>query len=155
MPSSHLLPPNLPRRPERPRRSTAESGQSAVILAIMFLTLLAFVGLATDAGILYMSYGQLRRAADAAALSAASQLREARPLDQITEAATQYVRLQNIPVGAGDVVVETCSDSVEPLGVIPNSKTHEKVLKDPSICTYPVRKLVRVTVTARVHRRWT
>ncbi|MEK7786938.1 MAG: vWA domain-containing protein, partial [Chloroflexota bacterium] len=130
--------------------STAESGQSAVILAIMFLTLLAFVGLATDAGILYMSYGQLRRAADAAALSAASQLREARPLNQITEAATQYVRLQNIPVGAGDVVVETCSDSVEEIGVIPDSKTHEKVLADPSICTYPVRKLVRVTVTTRV-----
>ncbi|MEK7328866.1 MAG: vWA domain-containing protein, partial [Chloroflexota bacterium] len=132
------------------RRSTAENGQSAVILAIMFLTLLAFVGLATDAGILYMSYGQLRRAADAAALSAASQLREARPLNQITEAATQYVRLQNIPVGAGDVVVETCSDSVEEIGVIPDSKTHEKVLADPSICTYPVRKLVRVTVTTRV-----
>ena len=116
----------------------------------MFLTLLAFVGLATDAGILYMSYGQLRRAADAAALSAASQYREARPFDEITEAATEYVRLQGIPMQPGDVVVESCYDTVEPIGVIPDSKTHEKVVADPSICTYPVRKLVRVTVTTRV-----
>jgi hypothetical protein len=148
MPSSHFFRQNPPRRPER--RSIAESGQSAVILALMFIVLLAFVGLATDAGILYMSYGQLRRAADAAALSAASQYREARPFNEITEAATQYVRLQGVPMQPGDVVVESCFDTVDPVGVIPDSATHEKVLDDPSICTYPVRKLVRVTVTTRV-----
>ncbi len=148
MPFSHFLRQNPPRRPDR--RPTAESGQSAVILAIMFIVLLAFVGLATDAGILYVSYGQLRRAADAAALSAASQYREARPFDEITEAATQYVRLQGVPMQPGDVVVESCYDTVETVGVIPDSQTHAKVLAEPSICTYPVRKLVRVTVTTRV-----
>ncbi|MBI3244116.1 MAG: VWA domain-containing protein [Chloroflexi bacterium] len=152
MPSSHLFRRNPRQRPNRSsaQHTLAERGQSAVILALMFISLLAFVGLATDAGIIYMSFGQLRRAADAAALSAASQLREARPINQITEAATQYVRLQNIQVGAGDVVVETCADSVPTFGEIPDSKTHGKVLLDPSICTFPVRKLVRVTVTTNV-----
>jgi len=132
------------------RLSLGENGQSAVILAIMFIVLLAFVGLATDAGIIYMSFGQLRRAADAAALSAASQLREAQTFDKITEAAIQYVRLQGVPVQPGNVVVEDCVNSVEPLGQVPDNPNHIKITNDPSLCTFPVRKLVRVTVTTDV-----
>ena len=61
------------RRTTRPR----ETGQSLAILAIMMLALLAFVGLAADGGILYVTYGQLRRAVDAGALAATSQWRKA------------------------------------------------------------------------------
>ena len=127
----------------------SENGQSAVLLALMFMMILVFVGLATDAGIIYMSYGQLRRAADAAALGAASQLREARPLNELTEASIQFVRLQGVQVQPGDVVVETC-DSIPTAGVIPDGPTHPKIAQDPSICTWPVRKLVRVKATTRV-----
>jgi Flp pilus assembly protein TadG len=135
------------RRSGFPRLS--ENGQSAVLLALMFMAILVFVGLATDAGIIYMSFGQLRRAADAAALGAASQLREARKLDQLTETATQFIRLQGLQIQPGDVVVETC-ETIPTVGVIPTGPTHPKIAQDPSICTWPVRKLVRVKVTTRV-----
>ena len=53
-----------------------EKGQIIVILALMFIGLIAIVGLAVDMGYLYVNYSRLRRAVDAAALSATSQYRK-------------------------------------------------------------------------------
>ena len=108
MPSSRSS--QLKRHP-RPRRNAtpspfnvmSESGQSAVILALMFMMLLAFVGLATDTGIMYVAYGQLRRAVDAASFGAASQLREARSITDTTEMAKQYIQLQGLVLNNIDV----------------------------------------------------
>lgn len=50
-------------------------GQSLALVAIAFVILLLFIGLLTDVGILYATYGQLKRAVDAAAVSAATKYR--------------------------------------------------------------------------------
>ena len=49
-------------------------GQTFVIIAASFLVLVAFVGLAVDAGLAFIAYGKLVRVNDAAALAAAAQL---------------------------------------------------------------------------------
>jgi hypothetical protein len=50
-------------------------GQTIVIMAIAFIVLLAFVGIVTDVSLLFVRYSTLRRAVDAAAVSAAGQIR--------------------------------------------------------------------------------
>jgi hypothetical protein len=120
----------------------SESGQSAVILALMFMMLLAFVGLATDTGIMYVAYGQLRRAVDAASLGAASQLREARSITDTTEMAKQYIQLQGLVLN--NIDVDTCDSIATEQGVpLPTSVAAAQAL-DPIVCSYPPRKLVRV-----------
>jgi hypothetical protein len=99
-----------------------QSGQSLIILAIGFIALLAFVGIVTDVSLLFVRYNTLRRAVDAAALSAASQLRRVAPdpallpavdtgqaesLANVNLAARQFIELYGIT--PTDVVVETCA----------------------------------------------
>lgn len=128
MPSSHLSPLNPPKHPNHNHylSGLSESGQSSVLLALMFMMLLAFVGLATDTGILYVAYGQLRRAVDSAALGAATQVREAvKTQDQVTDMARQYIQLQGFE--ATSITVETCGwifpDPVDPtLGRLPQEQ---------------------------------
>ncbi len=54
-----------------------EVGQTVVILAFGFIVLLAFVGIVTDVSLMFVRYTTLRRAVDAAAVSAAGQMRRA------------------------------------------------------------------------------
>ncbi len=49
-----------------------QHGQVLVIFAVALVALLLFVGLAVDSGVLYVTYGQLKRASDAAAVAAAN-----------------------------------------------------------------------------------
>jgi hypothetical protein len=141
----------------------------------MFLALLAFVGLAADGGILYVTYTQLRRGTDAAALAVAAQLREARPQSELERTAEEILRLQGlvppIRIGTDELNttnntdddgdncaddpaklcfrVETCetlypaSDGWTPI----NSYTDPRLTWEPALCTYPVRKLVRVAAS--------
>ena len=51
---------------------TPGRGQVLVIFVLSLLMLLAFVGLTVDAASLYVTYGQLKRAVDAAAVAAAA-----------------------------------------------------------------------------------
>jgi hypothetical protein len=53
-----------------------ERGQALVITAVAFLAMLAFAGLVTDAGTLYLSFTRLKRALDAGAVAAANQIRD-------------------------------------------------------------------------------
>ncbi|MBK8031964.1 MAG: hypothetical protein IPK17_21280 [Chloroflexi bacterium] len=52
-----------------------QSGQALFILAIGFIALVGFVGIVTDVSVLFIRYSTLGRAVDAAAVSAASQMR--------------------------------------------------------------------------------
>lgn len=110
-----------------PQRNT-EKGQSLILVAVAFVVLLAFVGLVTDVGQLFISMGNLRRAADAASLAAAAQFREGRSLAEMTSAAVQVMHLNGIDPGSYTVDVKTCDNAPG----------------DPSLCTTPRRKLVRV-----------
>jgi len=59
-----------------PTHRKYEKGQILVILALVFIGLIAIIGLAVDLGYLYVSYARLRRAVDAAALSATTQFKK-------------------------------------------------------------------------------
>ncbi|MBL8165325.1 MAG: hypothetical protein JNJ61_25300 [Anaerolineae bacterium] len=59
-----------------------QTGQTIVILAFGFVVLLGFVGIVTDVSLLFVRYSTLRRAVDAAAVSAAGQMRRAAPTDE-------------------------------------------------------------------------
>src|SRR5512145_1121038 len=56
-----------------------QTGQTIVILAFGFIVLLGFVGIVTDVSLMFVRYSTLRRAIDAAAVSAAGQMRRATP----------------------------------------------------------------------------
>jgi hypothetical protein len=49
-------------------------GQAAVLITLVLITLLGAVGLSTDIGVLYYNWMKLQKAADAAAIAAATQL---------------------------------------------------------------------------------
>lgn len=54
----------------------SERGQAIILIALAAVGLIAMVGLMVDGGILLIEYGRLKRALDAASLSAALQYRE-------------------------------------------------------------------------------
>jgi hypothetical protein len=115
------------KRLQPPRNHKKESGQALAILAITFVTLLVFVGLTVDVGQVFIYMGHLRRAVDAASLSAAAQYREGRSLTEMGEAAKQVMDLNG--VNPTTVTIETCETNPGDLG----------------LCFTPRRKLVRVT----------
>jgi hypothetical protein len=77
-----------------------------VIIALGFILLIAFVGIATDAALLFVRYSTLRRSVDAAAIAAAGQIREGATYAKLTAAAQQYIKFHGLD--AASVFVETC-----------------------------------------------
>ena len=89
-------------------------GQALVVLAVAFFALLAFIGLVTDVGSIYVSYTSLQRAVDAAAVAAANNIKN--PSDtyvirhqRITEAAREMLAVHRVS-GVSDLQVYLCSD---------------------------------------------
>ena len=112
-------------------------GQVFIIIAISFLVLLAFVGLAVDAGLLFIAYGRLVRSVDAAALAAAAQFREGRTVDEMEATAANAMTVNGVQFT--DIEIELCDYSA-PLAD-----------QDPQLCTQPFhKKLVRITVSADI-----
>ncbi|MBI5715504.1 MAG: hypothetical protein HZC38_19055 [Chloroflexi bacterium] len=130
--------------------------------------LLAFVGLATDTGVLYINYAHARRAVDSAALGAATQVRETtKTQQQITDIARQYIILQGLDVAT--VAVDTCvwkftrnpvtaDVNLDAQGRFVSFKDDapSDVITNPAglkykdytdICTFPSTKKVRVTAS--------
>jgi len=78
-----------------------ERGQALIITAVAFLAMLAFAGLVTDAGTLYLNFTRLKRGLDAAAVGAANNIKDSSlPVAQrnanIREAAREMLALNNI-----------------------------------------------------------
>ncbi len=115
------------------RAARAERGQAMLIIAVSIIGLIAFIGLMVDSGILFISNGHLRRAVDAAALSAATQLREGADPADLAKAAKEFMALNG--VDPDTVTVETC-----------NYATHTPA----DMCPDPPRKFVRVTASQNV-----
>ncbi len=80
-------------------RQRAERGQVMVLIALAFVGLAAFIGLAVDAGILFANVGNLRRATDAAALAAANQYREGWDPPDLSAEALEMLDLNGIDGG--------------------------------------------------------
>ncbi len=72
-------------------------GQALIIIALSFVALLAFVGLVTDVGSLYITYTQLKRAVDAGAVAAANNIKNPQE--------TEYERKQNVTRAAWEMLV--------------------------------------------------
>jgi len=110
----------------------SERGQAIVLIAAAMIALIAIIGLSLDGGTLFIQYGRLKRAIDAAAVSAALQYREGYTTTQLADAAAEFLKLNQIDVFA--IQVDTCD-------TLPG---------DPELCTNPRRKLVRVTASISV-----
>ena len=128
------------------RRSATQRGQALVLIALAFVGLASFIGLAVDSGILFTQIGHLRRAVDSAALAAANQFREGRTVGELTSAATQFINLNGVNTGTAEVFI--CE---EPFGPGPYSPAH-----DPTLCPAlgsgdPYRKFVRVEAEVLVN----
>lgn len=116
--------------PDRGEGGRDEGGQAIVILGGAFVALAILIGLVTDVAIAYVSWGHLRRTVDAAALAGATQFRQNRTVSDIQASAIEFIRLHNIQPTS--VTVDTCDT-------------------DPTLCTDPARKLVRVNATMQVN----
>lgn len=85
-----------------------QRGQSLVIFAIAAVGLIAAIGLAVDAGSLYVRYGQLKRAVDAAAVTAANEFKTGQTIDKIEEAAEEILSMHEIDMSKVDLKVYIC-----------------------------------------------
>ena len=74
------------------------AGQVLVIFGISLLVLLFFVGLALDAGSVYVTYGQLKRAVDSAAIGAANEFKRGANSTAMTNTAKEVMSAMNIDV---------------------------------------------------------
>ena len=118
----------------------AQRGQVIVIVALSFVVLLAIIGLAIDAGLIYIGYTRLRRAVDASAVSAVNQYREGRTASELYAAVVETLELQ-LP-GVQDARFFWCSaGGVEMVEYAPGEYYDAH---DENLCTTPQRKLVRV-----------
>jgi len=117
-------------------------GQALVLLAVSFFALLAFIGLVTDVGSIYISYTQLQRAVDAAAVAAANnnKLPQAENREVlIKESARELLKLNNI-TGVSDLQAYLCGDAGAPASFV-------------ALCPgagQPARKLVYIQATQDV-----
>ena len=143
---------SLSKRIGRVLNRRTQAGQSIVLLAIAMIGLIAFVGLVTDIAILFVRFSTLRRAIDAAAIAAASQMRTASdPSDEtkqgpdyrnIVATAYQFIELHGIVRGdINQIFVETCESTLD----LENPGLDGSYPGDPELCGTPRRKLVRVT----------
>jgi hypothetical protein len=110
----------------------SERGQAIVLIAGGLVALIVMIGLMADGGMLFIEYGRLKRAIDAAAISAALQYREGYTIEWLEDAAREFLKLNQIDIF--DIQVDTCN-------TLPG---------DAELCTSPLRKLVRVTASRYV-----
>jgi len=98
--------------------SRGENAQALVIIALVFFVLVAFVGLLTDVGSIYVTYSRLKNAVDSAAVAAANNIKyphesEAIRRQKITEAAREALALEHV-TDITTLVVYLCSDETVP-----------------------------------------
>lgn len=99
-----------PQPPDTPRKR----GQVIVIFAVTLLAMLFFAGLAIDSGMLYVTYGHLRRAIDGAAVAAANDFKSegagvtAPPINRMTAAALEVMKLHDLSETDMDLKVYVC-----------------------------------------------
>ena len=67
---------SLWKKKRNPSSSLYEKGQAVVITAVAFMAILAFMGLVTDVGTLYLNFTRLKRGLDSAAVAAANNIRD-------------------------------------------------------------------------------
>ena len=112
------------------RRLAEQTGQALVILALGFVVMVAFVGLAADTLLVIVGQARLVRAADAAALAAASIYREGASVAEMKAMAVEFVSLNG--ADPASTMIATCEGD-DPSGwyggtLCPGSDLRRKVL---------------------------
>jgi hypothetical protein len=139
-----------------PRNPKTNRGQIIVIFAVTLLALIFFAGLAIDAGSLYVTYGQMRRAVDAAAVAAANDYKSegvgvvAPPLARMTKAALEVMKLHNINDATMDLRVYVCDadgDRIRDAALA--GQQPEFYAQCPNTPTESARKLVWIDATQK------
>jgi len=103
------------------------------------------VGLAIDAGMLYLTYGQLKRAVDSAAVAAANDFKRGETIARMTEAAKEVLRLQNVNVEDVDLNVYICDSNGDGIRDASLQTTVPRFYDAcPDTPTYAPRKLIWV-----------
>ena len=82
-----------------------------VIFGVALMVLLVFVGLAIDAGSLYVTYSQLKRAVDAAAIAGANTFKRGEDINSMSISAIEMIRLHNVDTSEVDLLVCRCTSS--------------------------------------------
>src|SRR6202142_640095 len=103
----------------------AQRGQVLIIVVFAIVGLVAFVGLVVDTGLVFIGNGKLRRAVDAAALAAAAQYRKDPYPPALSQAAKEFLVLNNI--AGADATVYVCN---------PGYPTYNEA----DLCTSPARR---------------
>lgn len=85
-------------------------GQILVIFGISLLALLFFVGLALDAGSLYVTYGHLKRAVDSAAIAAANEFKRGADSSDMAKTANEVMTLMNTDMSTLNLQLYVCDE---------------------------------------------
>jgi hypothetical protein len=115
--TNHLLSPliresrKIPVAPFKKGGRGDHPGQVLVIFGISVLVLIFFIGLAIDAGSVYVTYGQLKRAVDGAAVAAANTFKRGETLQSMTASAEEVLHLQNIDLDTVTLNVFICDEN--------------------------------------------
>lgn len=91
-----------------------QRGQALILIALAFVGLAGFIGLAVDGGILYSNVGHLRKAVDSAALAAANQFREGLQPWQLEASAKEFLDFNGLDSATAHVYL--CEESINPGG---------------------------------------
>ncbi|HRE47747.1 MAG TPA: pilus assembly protein TadG-related protein [Aggregatilineales bacterium] len=133
----------------------SRNGQAIIIVALAFMTLIAFVGIAVDVALLFVRYSALRRAVDAAAIAAAQQIRENTDYATLQAVAEQFIKLQG-GISPDTVIVETCETEIidiltnPPVGFTGTTAVDAQnylyqTIPPSELCRRDPQKLVRVS----------
>jgi pyrimidine operon attenuation protein/uracil phosphoribosyltransferase len=84
-----------------------------ILFGVALLALLLFVGLAIDTGSLYITYGQLKRAVDASAVSAANDFKRGASIERMTQDAIETLNLHNVPTDEITLNLYVCDSDAD------------------------------------------
>lgn len=130
---------------------TKDRGQAILIIALAMVGLVAFVGMMTDGGVLFIEYGKLKRGIDAAAIASAQQFRAGFKGADLATAAQNFLTLNDSRADA--INVYRCGKDADGNDLATDPGTGQILgtngapdgtLPDNTLCTTPLRKLVRV-----------
>ena len=103
-----------PRRGPSPliRRLSERSdrAQVLVVFAVSLLALIFFIGLAVDAGAIYVTYGQLKRAVDSASVAAANDFKKGYTREQMEDSARQVLIVHQVDLDRITLNVYICDN---------------------------------------------
>jgi hypothetical protein len=99
---------SIPRVPFLGKDHAGEKGQVLVIFGLSLLALLAFVGLVVDAASIYVTYGQLKRAVDAASVAGANEFKRGSNVTRMTQSAREVMALHAVDMANVDLHLFIC-----------------------------------------------